>query len=71
MMGLAVVGCWLVGASGAGAQSPAFTQVAGSPFPTGTFPYSVAFSRGGGLLATADQGATPCRCSRSTRAPAC
>ncbi len=32
----------------------ALTPVAGSPFPTGDTPESVAFSPSGGLLATAD-----------------
>ena len=48
------VGLWcLLAASGAIAQ-PAFTQVPGSPFATGSVPVSVAFSPGGGLLATAN-----------------
>ena len=34
----------------------AFGQASGSPFPTGSEPYSVAFSPGGGLLATANWG---------------
>ena len=36
----------------------ALTQVAGSPFATGSDPFSVAFSPGGGLLATANFGAS-------------
>jgi 6-phosphogluconolactonase (cycloisomerase 2 family) len=43
----------LSGASGA-AAAPAFTQVSGSPFATDSGPLSVAFSPGGGLLATAN-----------------
>ena len=45
---------WLSGASGA-AAAPAFTQVSGSPFATGSGPLSVAFSPGGALLATANR----------------
>lgn len=33
---------------------PAFTPVTGSPFTAGSWPYSVAFGAGGGLLAAAD-----------------
>jgi 6-phosphogluconolactonase len=42
------------GAGVAAAQPPAFAPVTGSPFATGGFPYSVAFSPIGGLLATAN-----------------
>ena len=38
--------------------APAFAPVAGSPFATGTTPVSVAFSPGGGLLATANLNAS-------------
>jgi hypothetical protein len=38
------------------AQSPAFTPITGSPFAAGIDPHSVAFSPGGGLLATANIG---------------
>src|ERR1700722_13005656 len=37
--------------------APVFAPIAGSPFATGTTPVSVAFSPGGGLLATANGGA--------------
>ena len=50
------VGLWcLLAASGAVAQ-PAFTQVPDSPFATGSAPETVAFSPGGGLVATANDG---------------
>ncbi len=49
---LAVAGALAV-AQGAWAAAPAFTQVSGSPFSTGAFPQSVAFSSDG-LLATAN-----------------
>ena len=52
VVGLAWAGL-LAGAASALAQ-PAFTQVAGSPFATGSGPASVAFSPSGGLLATAN-----------------
>jgi WD40 repeat protein len=52
---LLVIGAWwLPGGAGALARSPAFSQVPGSPFATGTHPASVAFSPAGGLLATAN-----------------
>jgi WD40 repeat protein len=59
---LAVVGClawlcWLSAAAPALATS-VFTQVSGSPFASGSEPMSVAFSPGGGLLATANSGNT-------------
>ena len=54
VVGLVVGLVVLVGAGGALALSPAFTPVAGSPFGTGLGPSSVAFSPGGGLLATAN-----------------
>ena len=53
-VGLVVGVWWLAGAGGALAAPPAFTPVTGSPFATGSFPDSVAFSPGGGLLATAN-----------------
>ena len=61
------VSVFSVGAGGA------LTPVAGSPFPTGnriagSEPFSVAFSPDGSLLATANEAAGPCRCSRSARA---
>jgi hypothetical protein len=34
--------------------APAFASVVGSPFATGSAPFSVAFSPSGGLLATAN-----------------
>lgn len=46
--------CLLVSATGASAASPTFSQVSGSPFAFGETPFSVAFSPGGGLLATAN-----------------
>ena len=52
--GLVWVGL-LAGAAGALAL-PAFAPVTGSPFVTGTFPHSVAFSPSGGLLTTANAG---------------
>ena len=56
MGGLAWV-CCLCGAAGALA-APAFSQVSGSPFSTGSGsnPETVAFSPGGGLLTTANRG---------------
>ena len=56
-VGLVVGVWWLAGAGGAVAAPPAFTPVTGSPFATGSFPESVAFSPGGGLLATANHAA--------------
>ena len=56
-VGLVVGVWWLAGAGGALAAPPAFTPVTGSPFATGSFPESVAFSPGGGLLATANHAA--------------
>ncbi len=54
LVAVLVVGVWLsAGAGAALAQSPAFSQVAGSPFAT-TGPGSVAFSPTGGLLAVAN-----------------
>ena len=53
-VGLVVGVWWLAGAGGALAAPPAFTPVTGSPFATGNNPFSVAFSPGGGLLATAN-----------------
>ena len=53
-VGLVVGVWWLAGAGGALAAPPAFTPVTGSPFATGSDPLSVAFSPGGGLLATAN-----------------
>jgi 6-phosphogluconolactonase len=54
VVGLVVGLVVLADAGGALAQPPAFTPVAGSPFGTGSSPFSVAFSPGGGLLATAN-----------------
>ena len=54
LVGGLIWACLLAGAAGALAQ-PAFTPVAGSPFATGSGPLSVAFSPGGGLLATANE----------------
>ena len=56
-VGLVVGVWWLAGAGGALAAPPVFTPVTGSPFATGSFPDSVAFSPGGGLLATANHAA--------------
>ncbi len=56
-VGLVVGVWWLAGAGGALAAPPAFTPVTGSPFATGLAPCSVAFSPGGGLLATANAAA--------------
>jgi 6-phosphogluconolactonase (cycloisomerase 2 family) len=60
------VGVWAFGAAvcvavglfvpSSALAAPALTQVTGSPFATGTFPFSVAFSPSGGLLATANAG---------------
>ncbi len=47
--------CCLLAAPGAIAAPPVFSQVSGSPFAAGNGPVSVAFSPGGGLLATANQ----------------
>ena len=47
--------CCLLAAPGAIAAPPVFSQVSGSPFAAGNDPVSVAFSPGGGLLATANQ----------------
>jgi 6-phosphogluconolactonase (cycloisomerase 2 family) len=43
--------CAALGAGSAAAETPDFTQVAGSPFPAGTEAMDVAFSPDGGLLA--------------------
>jgi 6-phosphogluconolactonase len=43
--------CAALGATGAAAETPDFTPVAGSPFPAGTEAIDVAFSPDGGLLA--------------------
>jgi 6-phosphogluconolactonase (cycloisomerase 2 family) len=50
-----VLGAFLLGAASASAQ-PAFTQVSGSPFATGSQPSSLAFSPSGGLLAITNRG---------------
>jgi 6-phosphogluconolactonase len=44
----------LLGAASAASAAPLYSQVTGSPFATGTNPYSIAFSLTGGLLATAN-----------------
>jgi len=57
---LAASAWWLTGASGALAQSPAFSEVPGSPFATlPTGPVSLAFSPSGELIATVNVGADP------------
>ncbi len=58
LLGGAVVWAFLLASGASAAAQPAFTPVAGSPFATGSFPRSVAFSPSGGLLATANQGDT-------------
>jgi hypothetical protein len=44
----------LLGAASAASAAPLYSQVTGSPFATGTNPYSIAFSPTGDLLATAN-----------------
>jgi hypothetical protein len=58
LLSLLVGAWWTMGAGVAVAGSPAVGQVPGSPFATGNEPVSVAFSPGGGLLATANEGAS-------------